>query len=117
MSINQQIQQQLIALETQLRYAGLWSDTPPDAKAMQSQEPFCVDSMAIEQWLQWIFIPKMQQMSALPDFQGFAQRSDIHTMVDYIFTTYHQKTDDITMTIKKIDALLNENINVHREKR
>ncbi len=117
MSINQQIHQQLITLETQLRHVALWSDTPPDDKAMQSSEPFCVDTMPIEQWLQWVFIPKMKKMTTSPDFQGFNQRSDIHTMVDYIFMTYHQKTDDITTTIKTIDTLLNENINCYCEKR
>ncbi len=117
MSINQQIQQQLIALETQLRHAELWGDIPPDDKAIHSREPFCVDTMPIEQWLQWVFIPKIKQMTASPDFQGFPHRSDIHTMVDYIFMTYHQKTDDITATVKKIDALLNEHINRHCEKR
>lgn len=49
----------------------LWSAQSPDEKAMASTAPFACDTMAFEQWLQFIFIPKMrfllQQKLPLPD--------------------------------------------------
>ena len=43
---------------------GFWAKQPPSAKAMASTAPFACDSMAFEQWLQFIFIPKMQTLLA-----------------------------------------------------
>ncbi|MFB9214608.1 YqcC family protein [Vibrio sinaloensis] len=46
---------------------GLWQQEPPSLEALSSQEPFSVDTLRPEQWLQWEFIPKMQ---ALIEQQG-----------------------------------------------
>lgn len=53
---------------------GLWQQEPPSLEALSSQEPFSVDTLRPEQWLQWVFIPKMQalieQQSQIP--KGFS---------------------------------------------
>jgi uncharacterized protein YqcC (DUF446 family) len=55
---------QLLLIEGELRRLGWWTATPPTAQALASQQPFAVDSMAFEQWLQWLFLPRMQQILA-----------------------------------------------------
>lgn len=61
----------IIKLEQSLRGAMLWSCSAPSAKALQSKLPFSLDVMAFEQWLQFVFIPKMSELlsskSQLPD--------------------------------------------------
>lgn len=61
----------LLKLEQSLREAKLWSSSAPSIKALQSQQPFALDTMSFEQWLQFIFIPKMSEIvsnkSSLPD--------------------------------------------------
>lgn len=52
----------LIELETELKQQQLWSAVPPEPAAMASTVPFCYDTMALEQWLQFIFLPKMQAL-------------------------------------------------------
>jgi uncharacterized protein YqcC (DUF446 family) len=52
----------LIKLEQLLKGVQLWSDLPPPVSAMASTAPFSCDVMAFEQWLQFIFIPKMSQL-------------------------------------------------------
>ena len=52
----------LLVLEQELRQLGLWSGQPPSAAALASREPFCVDTLAFEEWLQWLFIPRMGQV-------------------------------------------------------
>ena len=47
-------------LQLRMQQAGLWQVSPPAATAFSSQEPFCVDTMALEQWLKHLFIPRMQ---------------------------------------------------------
>ncbi|AYF90102.1 YqcC family protein [Pseudomonas sp. JS3066] len=51
---------QLLLIERELRALGWWVETPPSAEALASQTPFCVDTLAFEQWLQWIFLPRMK---------------------------------------------------------
>jgi len=61
----------LIKLEQSLRDDMLWSSSAPSVKAFQSMLPFAFDTMFFEQWLQFIFIPKMtvivNSRSTLPD--------------------------------------------------
>ncbi|AWL12619.1 dTDP-4-dehydrorhamnose 3,5-epimerase [Saliniradius amylolyticus] len=46
-------------LEAAMRSRGLWSQTPPGAEALSSQAPFACDTLTFEQWLQFIFVPKL----------------------------------------------------------
>ena len=52
----------LLALQHELQQLGLWSEQPPSPAALSSSEPFCVDTLAFEEWLQWVFIPRMGQI-------------------------------------------------------
>tara|TARA_R110002167_G_C12684720_1_gene651807 strand:- start:1419 stop:1742 length:324 start_codon:yes stop_codon:yes gene_type:complete len=52
----------IIKLEQSLRDAMLWSSSKPSNQALQSMVPFAFDSMPFEQWLQFIFIPKMSEI-------------------------------------------------------
>ncbi|MAD77297.1 MAG: hypothetical protein CML20_21395 [Rheinheimera sp.] len=47
-------------LETELKQQQLWSDLPPDALAMASTLPFCCDTLRLEQWLQFVFLPRVR---------------------------------------------------------
>lgn len=53
---------ELLALEQELRQQGLWAAQPPSPAALASREPFCVDTLPYESWLQWVFIPRMAQI-------------------------------------------------------
>lgn len=68
------IAQQLLLIERELRVQGWWESQAPSAEALASPEPFCVDSLAFEQWLQWIFLPRMKDLletgAALPQVSG-----------------------------------------------
>lgn len=51
-------------LETVLKAGGYWSSTAPAPEALQSTQPFARDTLAFEAWLQFIFIPRFQQLIA-----------------------------------------------------
>ncbi len=106
--IIESIHQEIATLASELNKQNLWTTAPPTAEQLASREPFCVDTMAFEQWLQWVFIPKMNELLQQPSFNGLPNRSDIHTIADYLFTQYPQNTDKITDSIKHIDELLNQ---------
>lgn len=52
----------LLELERELRALELWSAQAPAPAALASSEPFCVDTLAFELWLQWVFLPRMAQI-------------------------------------------------------
>jgi len=54
------IADQLLLIERELRSLGWWAEVSPSDDALASQAPFCVDTLAFEQWLQWIFLPRMK---------------------------------------------------------
>ena len=71
-----EIAETLIDIEAQLRQMRLWEEVPPPAEALASEQPFCVDTLTLPQWLQFIFLPRLylllDQEQALPDRCGIA---------------------------------------------
>ncbi|EFE96057.1 Domain of uncharacterised function, DUF446 [Serratia odorifera] len=59
MSIQNQVRHDLQAIEQSMRDLALWQVSPPAPEAFSSTEPFCVDSMLAEEWLQWVLLPRM----------------------------------------------------------
>ncbi|ELI5736964.1 YqcC family protein [Vibrio fluvialis] len=49
-------------LEDELRQSGVWQTAAPAEHALQSTQPFALDTLEPHEWLQWIFLPRMQQM-------------------------------------------------------
>lgn len=62
MTINTKLAQALQRLEAELRQCEVWQTTPPSIEAMQSIEPFSIDTLDPHEWLQWVFIPAMQKL-------------------------------------------------------
>ncbi|ASA56592.1 YqcC family protein [Vibrio gazogenes] len=73
MSKYYQLNQSLNELEACLKMRQLWQNRPPSVQALSSRQPFAVDTLLPEQWLQWIFIPQMRQRiaEAAPVPSGF----------------------------------------------
>lgn len=73
--------EQLLLIERELRLLGLWSAEPPAAEALASQQPFCVDTMDFETWLQWLFLPRMKALlesgGALPSVSGIRAMAEM----------------------------------------
>ena len=76
-----QLAEQLLLIERELRVLGWWQSEAPSAEALASQEPFCVDSLTFEQWLQWIFLPRMKQLletgADLPSVSGIQAMAEM----------------------------------------
>ncbi len=74
------IADQLLLIERELRLLGLWPSVPPAADALASPEPFCVDTLRLEEWLQWIFLPRMklilEQGQPLPKVSGIKEMAE-----------------------------------------
>lgn len=58
----QHVRDRLQAIAQVLQEAGLWQSVAPEQAAFASHEPFCVDTMMPLEWLQWVFLPRMQAL-------------------------------------------------------
>lgn len=49
----------LIELQKSMQKLSLWQAVPPSEQALSSLEPFAIDTLEADEWLQWIFVPRM----------------------------------------------------------
>ncbi|KPQ22704.1 MAG: hypothetical protein HLUCCA13_16550 [Halomonas sp. HL-48] len=63
MSVHQQLHTALLELEATLKAADLWRMPTPEAAAFSSQQPFCVDTMSLLQWLRFVFIARLESLA------------------------------------------------------
>lgn len=56
------LRQYLQQLESEMRTAQLWGALPPSEQALASTMPFMYDTLKIEEWLQWVFLPRLHAL-------------------------------------------------------
>ncbi|MFT6288624.1 MAG: hypothetical protein ACJAYC_003763 [Halieaceae bacterium] len=96
----------LIDIEAQLRQLRQWDKIPPSATALVSDQPFCVDTLTLPQWLQFIFLPAMYQI--LESEQTLPQRCGIVPMAEEYFRGTGLSADNLLDALGRIDELLTE---------
>lgn len=83
---------------------GEWQAIAPSADAFASESPFCADTMTFSQWLQWLFIPRLQ---ALIDAQGtLPSNCAVAPMADVSYMDDETKRDQMTQALSQVDAVL-----------
>ncbi len=100
------LQQTLNHIETEMQSLGLWEETPPPLPDLQSQMPFCYDTLRLPQWLQWVFLPRCHQMIKTRD--GIPEKSDIHAIAEYYFKEAGINASQLLISIRRFDELITE---------
>lgn len=94
----------LIRLELELKTLSFWSTTAPSPQALNSTMPFAYDTMTFEQWLQFIFIPKM---TALIDANGpLPNQIGLRPMAEQVYASNRDRLMPLLRLLADIDALL-----------
>lgn len=96
----------LLAIETELRRMGYWENESPASEALNSAQPFCMDTLTFHQWLQFIFLPRMkviiEQDMALPAVSGIAP------MAEEFFRNEPESGSALINELARIDSLLSD---------
>lgn len=98
----------LLDIEAILRNCGYWSNEIPPANALQSLQPFCVDTLDFQQWLQWVFISRLQYM--LQENMPLPESCDIAPMAEEWSRSRAVAASDLIRVLKQVDQLLSETI-------
>jgi len=56
------VDEKISLIEAEMRRIGMWQAQPPPAEALVITQAFGGDKLAFEQWLQFVFIPRMRQI-------------------------------------------------------
>jgi uncharacterized protein YqcC (DUF446 family) len=99
-----EIAEVLIDIEAHLRQLGLWDRIPPSSEALASIEPFCVDTLTLPQWLQFVFIPTIYRM--LEEEQPLPDRCGIAPLAEEFFRDSGLATGELAEALARIDRLL-----------
>ena len=97
----QEISQSLERLENALKHLGWWSSQPPDPEALSSPEPFCYDTLSLQEWLQWVFIPKMQQL--IDSEQSLPDQCLIAPIAEHLWQKQGKKTQALISILNTLD--------------
>jgi len=99
-----EIAELLMDIEGEIRQLGLWDRIPPSAKALASDQPFCVDTLTLPQWLQFIFIPTLYQL--LEESRELPRRCGIAPMAEEYFKGSDLATAALIRALHQIDISL-----------
>jgi uncharacterized protein YqcC (DUF446 family) len=96
----------LIDIEAQLRQLGQWNKVQPPAEALASDLPFCVDTLTLPQWLQFVFLPTLYAMQQ--EGQTLPGRCGIAPMAEEYFRGTGLGSSALVAALVRIDELLCE---------
>jgi uncharacterized protein YqcC (DUF446 family) len=102
--IHTDVAELLIDVEGELRKLGQWARIPPTDKALSSDQPFCIDTLTLPQWLQYIFLPSLYKI--LQDKQNLPSRCGVAPMAQEYFRGSQLSTDALVETLTQLDNLL-----------
>jgi uncharacterized protein YqcC (DUF446 family) len=101
----------LTALEREMRSQERWDALSPGPQALQSTQPFAFDTLEFDQWLQWVFLPKLRQLLAMQ--LPLPQSCAISPMAEEVYGADDPAGRRLIVIIARIDALLSEEGNPH----
>ena len=96
----------MIDIEAQLRQLGQWDRIPPSTDALASQEPFCVDTLTLPQWLQFVFLPTLYTM--LEEDHPLPKRCGIAPMAEEYYRGSGLAVGALVDALLRIDELLSQ---------
>ena len=94
----------LLELEAELRTLNLWDDKMPPPEALASTQPFCVDTLTLPQWLQFVFLPRMSQLVEFE--QPLPHKCGIAPMAEEFFRGAQLSIVSLVRKLEEIDERL-----------
>lgn len=102
--IPQRLADVLLEAEALLRISGKWEKKQPPTTSLASSEPFCLDTLNFEQWLQWILLPRMKQI--LEHRKPLPTRSAITEYAEECLQKSDPRMVKLLALIKRFDDLI-----------
>lgn len=101
------VQTALLRIEAEMKNIGLWDIDQPTPEAIANGGAFGTQSMTFEQWLRWVFIPRVHQII---DARGqFPSQSHIADQATREWDMWDSRPETRTLQrlLAEFDALFN----------
>jgi len=93
----------LIDIEAALRQHGLWETEPPTDEQLASTQPFCIDTLAFPQWLQFVMIPRFY---AIIEVRGeLPANCSITPVAELYFQGIGMEASALITALEQLDAI------------
>ena len=103
MTQHDSVRARLHAIEALLRQHQLWQETAPQPEAFASTQPFCLDTLAPFEWLQWVLIPRMHAL--LEGGHPLPQTFAVSPYYEMALEATHPARDVMLPELERLDAL------------
>lgn len=97
----------LTQLKQELKALMLWQEHQPSPYELASEMPFHYDTLSFEQWLQFVFIERINLM--IEESQPLPSEISLSPMAEESFKTYGNNTSKLLEIIYQLDCLLSSN--------
>jgi uncharacterized protein YqcC (DUF446 family) len=94
-------------IENELKTLDLWASEPPSQAALSSEQPFCYDTLGFIDWLQWVFLPRINDALAEP--VELPERSGIFAYAEEVMRDHEPPPDQLLFLIRTFDELVEMN--------
>ncbi len=95
---------QMAAVGQALVELRLHSTTAPSPDAFASVQPFCVDTMTFPEWVQFVFLPKLEGM--LDGGEPMPSWCDVAPMAEEYFRHLEQDGQLLIEALRRVDELV-----------
>ena len=96
----------LDALEVTLRESHWWGTAAPAPERLASPLPFCVDTLSITEWLQWVFLPRMRAL--LRARQALPMGCAIRPIAEEQLSNQPREAASVLALLARIDVCLSK---------
>ncbi len=92
-------------IEAEMKRIELWEEERPALSRLGSPQPFCFDTLRFQQWLQWLFLPRMRRILAAGG-AGMPSESGIHAYAEECLREDPRDTDELLSLIRRFDEVI-----------
>ncbi len=95
-------------IEAEMHRMGMWQDQPLTPEQLDFKEPFGIDKLAFEQWLQLIFIARVKEIiAARGEFPSGSQVAD-QAFREWVTWGSRNDVEPLIQLLREFDALFGE---------
>lgn len=92
-------------IEAEMRRMGVWQSRPLTPEQMDFKQPFGMDLLTLEQWLQFIFIPRVREIVATRgEFPSGSQVAD-HAFREWVMWGSRDDAEPLIQLLRQFDSL------------
>lgn len=94
----------LARMQLELQRLELWEYAPPAEHRLTSDQPFSWDTLGFHQWLQWRFLPRMDDV--LDGLEDWPLHCAIHPYAEECLAARHDDARELLFLIETLDQLV-----------